>query len=203
MEVLEPVAVLLQENGKEPESPVVLAPGEDYSGAAPLVFEFSANVEDASNLRFEWNFAEDPEFKNTFMVRFDEVTQFTFKQSGKFYVRLQATRVDTGDELIPSEPFIIQIAESELKVPNAFSPNGDGINDVFKVSHKSLVKFKAVIFNIWGQKIYEWGLHNIDQGWDGTAHGKQVPEGVYYIMVEAMGADGVPYKHRGDVNILR
>lgn len=200
---LNPVATLLRENGKEPESPVVLAPGDEYAGAAPLEFEFSANMDNTSDIRFEWNFAEDPEFNSIFMVRFDEVTNFTFNHSGKFYIRLLATNTATGNELIPAAPFMIQIAESELKVPNAFSPNGDGINDVFKVTYKSLVKFKAVVFNIWGQKLYEWGLSDIDKGWDGSAGGRQVPEGVYYIMVEALGADGVKYNHKGDINILR
>lgn len=201
--VLQPVAVLLRENGKEPESPVELAPGEEYAGAAPLEFEFSAGVEEAGQLRFEWEFAEDAEFGSVFMTRFDEVTTYAFDRSGKFYVRLLATDVETGTDLEPSAPFAIQIAESELKIPNAFSPNGDGINDVFQVKYKSLVEFRAVVFNIWGQKLYQWGLEDIDRGWDGSAGGRQVPEGVYYIVVEALGADGVTYRHKGDINILR
>ena len=70
--------------------------------------------------------------------------------------------------------FMIRITESELKVPNAFSPNGDGVNDVFRVKHKSLVRFNAYVFNRWGQELYRWGLQNIDAGWDGTAHGKRM-----------------------------
>ena len=102
-----------------------------------------------------------------------------------------------------SETFTIIVSESELKIPNAFSPNDDGINDIFQVTYKSLVKFEATVFNRWGQKLYHWNLANIDEGWDGTAHGKQVPAGVYYIVVKALGADGVVYNHRGDINILR
>ena len=102
-----------------------------------------------------------------------------------------------------SESFIIRIAESELEVPNAFSPNGDGVNDVFRVKHKSLVRFNAYVFNRWGQQLYHWGLQNIDVGWDGTAHGGNVPEGVYFIVVEAEGADGVNYRIKSDINILR
>lgn len=47
------------------------------------------------------------------------------------------------------------------------------------------------------------GLTDIDKGWDGTSRGHQVPVGVYFIVVEARGADGVVYKHKGDINILR
>ena len=109
----------------------------------------------------------------------------------------------SSESTYESDSFIIRIAESKLEVPNAFSPNGDGVNDVFKVTHKSLIKFNAYIFNRWGQEMYRWGLNNIDVGWDGTSKGKQVPEGVYYIVIEAEGADKVVYRKKGDINVLR
>ena len=46
-------------------------------------------------------------------------------------------------------------------------------------------------------------LSNVDEGWDGTYHGKQVKDGVYFIMVKAVGSDGVEYTKRKDINILR
>ena len=176
-------------------------------GSAPLKFRFVANIESPSpTLRYEWNFASDEEFNNPISgsPRYEEETIFDFVTSGTFYVRLQVsdTKTEDGPTSI-SDVFIIQVPESELKIPNAFSPNGDGINDIFKVKYKSLVSFDAVVFNRWGQKLYQWGLSNIDKGWDGTSHGHQVPVGVYFIVVEARGADGVVYKHKGDINILR
>lgn len=200
---LDPVATLIQENGVVPDEPMQLHAGDEYTGSAPLEFLFSANIETPNpSLRFEWNFSEDAGFATLFLTRFDEETPYTFERSGRFFVRLQVTDTDTGNTDI-SEPFIIQIAESELKVPNAFSPNDDGINDIFKVSYKSLVKFEATVFNRWGQKLFHWGLANIDEGWNGEAHGKQVPAGVYFIVIKAVGADGIVYNHRGDINILR
>ena len=133
---------------------------------------------------------------------YESETIYSFAESGQFFVRLIVTDTEL-EETLTSDVFMIQIAESELKVPNAFSPNGDGVNDVFKVSHKSLVRFQAYIFNRWGQELYRWNLSHIDDGWDGTAHGRQVPEGVYFIVVEAEGADGVKYNIKGDINILR
>ena len=172
---LAPIAILIQENGAVPEEPIELQAGDDYTGAAPLEFQFSANVSNPTTfLRFEWNFSEDANFTTIFLTRFDEETVYTFDKSGRFYVRLLMTNMET-DNTDVSESFVIQIAESELKIPNAFSPNGDGINDVFKVTYKSLVKFEATVFNRWGQKMYHWGLVNIDDGWDGTAHGNKFP----------------------------
>lgn len=207
---ISPVAILLSENGTVTEEKVVVYPGDTYTGAAPLEFRFVWNdvtdSDDAQNddvhYRCEWNFARDPSFNDVFLTRFDAETIYSFQESGQFYIRLIITNVDT-EETETSDTFVIQIAESELKVPNAFSPNGDGVNDVFRVKHKSLVAFNAYVFNRWGQKLHSWGLSNIDAGWDGTVNGKSVADGVYFIVVEAKGADGVVYKIKSDINILR
>ena len=207
---MSPVAILLSENGAMPEESVSVYPGDMYTGAAPLEFRFlwkePAESEDSSDepadYRYEWNFSRDAAFNDIFLTRFDAETIYSFQESGVFYVRLITTDTETG-QTDSSDAFIIRIAESELKVPNAFSPNGDGVNDVFRVKHKSLVRFNAYVFNRWGQELYRWGLQNIDAGWDGMAHGKSVPEGVYFIVVEAEGADGVNYKIKSDINILR
>lgn len=200
MQDVAPVAVLLSENGQIPEEETVLQAGESYAGAAPLEFRFS--VDEDVNCRYEWNFARDAAFNDILLSRYESETIYSFAESGQFFVRLIVTDTEL-EETLTSDVFMIQIAESELKVPNAFSPNGDGVNDVFKVSHKSLVRFQAYIFNRWGQELYRWNLSHIDDGWDGTAHGRQVPEGVYFIVVEAEGADGVKYNIKGDINILR
>lgn len=200
---IKPEAVLLMENGLLPEEPVTLTPGDTYSGAAPLEFRFTANPPaESTSLRFEWQFTVNQEFDDIILTRFDEETTYRFEKTGVYYIRLLCTDVDT-EATFESDAFVIQITESMLKVPNAFSPNGDGINDVFRVQHKSLVRFNAAVFNRWGQELYRWNLSNIDEGWDGRANGKQIKDGVYFIIIEAEGADGVIYKHKGDINILR
>ena len=45
--------------------------------------------------------------------------------------------------------------------------------------------------------------NNPEEGWDGTSHGKAVKDGVYFIVVNAVGSDGIKYNHKGDINILR
>jgi gliding motility-associated-like protein len=98
----------------------------------------------------------------------------------------------------------VTISESKLEMPNAFSPNDDQQNDIYRAKkdkYKSIVEFHAYIFNRWGQKLYEWT--DITQGWDGTYHGSPVKEGVYFVLVKAKGADGREYNIRKDVNLLR
>ena len=88
-------------------------------------------------------------------------------------------------------------------MPNAFSPNGDGINDIYKPKdgYRNIEEFHAYIYNRWGQKLYEWT--DPATGWDGTYRGKPVKEGVYFCLVKAKGADSVVYNIKRDVNLLR
>ena len=88
-------------------------------------------------------------------------------------------------------------------MPNAFSPNGDGVNDIYKAkdNHRSIVEFHAYIFNRWGVQLFDWT--DINGGWDGTYKGSPVADGVYFCLVKAKGADGKTYNIRKDVNILR
>ena len=92
--------------------------------------------------------------------------------------------------------------ESKLIMPNTFTPNGDGHNDIYKAKeYHNLSEFRAYIFNRWGQKLYEWT--DPAEGWDGTYHGSEVKTGVYFVLVKARGTDDVIYNIRKDVNLLR
>ena len=111
----------------------------------------------------------------------------------------QAQEVADNDSVVSDSTVVLT---STLIMPNAFSPNHDTINDVYKVKeHQNIVEFRATIFNRWGQKLYEWS--NIEGGWDGTYRGKDVKQGTYFVLVKARGADGQTYTIRKDVNLLR
>jgi gliding motility-associated-like protein len=87
-------------------------------------------------------------------------------------------------------------------VPNAFSPNGDGRNDVFRphaVGYRSLKYFK--VFNRWGEEVYNG--NTLETGWDGTWGGKPGEIGVYFWeigFVDRFGKDGTT---KGDVTLIR
>ncbi len=176
---------------------------------APLVAHFAANPSDVGDYsaRYEWKIYEPGNEDSPLVHRFEEEIDYTFTTSGSFYVQLYATFVLGTDTIsYPEEgeadPFVVSISESKLEMPNAFSPNGDGYNDVYKAKegYQSIVSFKATIINRWGQKIYSWD--DPAGGWDGTWHGRTVKDGVYFVIVDAMGADGRHYKIRKDVNVL-
>ena len=110
----------------------------------------------------------------------------------------EADSLDESEEVADSTAQTV----SQLTMPNAFSPNGDGHNDTYKPkAAQNIVEFRAIIFNRWGQKLYEWD--DVDgEGWDGTFGGKRVKDGVYFINVRARGADGQTYTIKKDVNVL-
>ena len=91
---------------------------------------------------------------------------------------------------------------SHLEMPNAFSPNGDGVNDTYRPkNYQNITEFKAMIFNRWGQCLYTWT--DVAGEWDGTHKGKPVKDGVYFVRVTAKGGDGREYDIKKDVNLLR
>ena len=138
-------------------------------------------------------------------MRYDQDTEYEFLQSGTFSVELRVSFVQGTDTIAyeMDEPFSIAISESKLEVPNAFTPNGDGVNDVFRVKegYKSIVSFKAMVFDRWGKKLYEWT--DPAGGWDGRSAGHAVPDGGYYLNIQARGADGKHYNIKKVINVLR
>lgn len=178
----------------------------NYDGDAPFTATFEARPENTGGYTplYEWRFTRQGE-TSPFLIRYDENTEYTFAQSGTFSIELLVSFVQGTDTLTyeMDEPFSVTISESILEVPNAFTPNGDGINDVFKVKegYRSIVSFKAQVFSRWGKKLYEWT--DIEGGWDGRSGGGDAPDGGYYLHIEARGADGRKYNIKKVINLLR
>ena len=168
-------------------------------GSAPVEITFSAVVTDAA-IYHEWQYAADPQFDMIDMrVNAVESTR-VFNEYGTVYVRFVAGDASGDCEWI-SETYTVNIGESKLECPNAFSPGAsEGSNDEWKVSYKSIVSFDCHIFNRWGIEVAH--LTDPSQGWDGRHNGKLVKSGVFYYVIQAEGADGKRYKLSGDINII-
>lgn len=88
-----------------------------------------------------------------------------------------------------------------FEVPNVFTPNGDGQNDVFKVHAESIDEFHARIYNRWGRKVYEWT--DVNGYWDGTITGTEASPGIYYIIIKAKDRRGKEYSYEGFIHLLK
>lgn len=95
------------------------------------------------------------------------------------------------------------IIVNELAViPNVFSPDGDGINDVFFINNTCLNDYSLEIFNRWGMKIFETFLPA--GGWDGyTASGIPSPDGTYYYILKTISLTDKDYNKNGFISLLR
>ena len=168
-------------------------------GSAPVHIVFTGYPTDAVVYRV-WEMATDPDFENIILQYNQDEVDYTFNDAGTYYMRYRVANAAGTCEYY-GETYTITVSESELVCPNVFSPGStEGVNDVWKVSYKSLVEFHCWIFNRWGNLVCEFT--DPGGGWDGTYRGKLVDTGVYYYVVTALGSDGVKYKKRGDITIL-
>ena len=179
----------------------------EYSGSAPLKVRFTSNTENIGEYTplYEWRVFKDGKASSPYLVRYDADFDYEFRESGSSQITLQVSFVNGTDTILYEIPsnFSVEVSTSVLNVPNAFSPNGDGINDIFRVKqdYKSIVEFHGYIFSRNGKKLFEWT--DLAAGWDGRYHGSDVADGVYYVRIDAKGADGKRYNIKKAVNLLR
>ncbi len=87
-------------------------------------------------------------------------------------------------------------------VPVVFSPNGDGVNDLFTITGYNVDEVTGYIYNRWGELIYEWV--NVADGWDGSSFsGEPAREGTYFYVFTVRGQDEVIHEKTGSVTLVR
>lgn len=86
-------------------------------------------------------------------------------------------------------------------IPNAFTPNGNQLNEVFVPVGQYLYNYHLELYNQWGEKLFE--TEDCMQAWDGTYNGEKCPQGVYFYKFTARGADGKFYNRKGTINLLK
>jgi len=96
----------------------------------------------------------------------------------------------------------VQEILSNVFIPNAFSPNGDGNNDILYIHGLDpLQSFEFIVFNRWGQQV--WSTTTMANGWDGTTDGKPNPTGVYAYMIKVSNPDGSTETKSGNITLMR
>lgn len=88
-----------------------------------------------------------------------------------------------------------------LIVPNAFTPNGDGINDFFKIEQKMLQTIQIEIFDRWGNMVFR--SNDLSFRWDGSIGGQPLPEGTYVYQLKGTARDGQEVQKSGSITLLR
>jgi len=162
--------------------------------SAPLVVRFYGDESKGNNLAYEWDFGGDGR-------AFEMNPLHTYQLSGTYQNILHiVNEVSTCDDT--SEPQEVVVYQSELLVPNVFTPNGDGVNDEFKVAYRSLKTFQMDIFNRWGRKVFS--SSNPAKGWDGRIGNGEASPGVYFYVIDARGfIKEEKYKLHGTITLIR
>jgi len=88
-----------------------------------------------------------------------------------------------------------------IYVPNAFTPNHDGLNDIFRPVFTGYISVEVWIYDRWGQQIYHW--NTIDGGWDGTVNGHKVQEDTYVYLIKAESYTHKNFHQIGSVTVVR
>ena len=155
-----------------------LTDGNSYSGI--LEVAFYSNPTPAAKY-YQWSIYKSSE---RIVTRRDKDIRYAFSEPGSYRV---VGKVNNEYCTCDSMEKIINISESYLRVPNVFTPNGDGKNDEFRVAYRSIKEFHCWVYNRWGKLVYDWT--DPEKGWDGTINGRPAAEGAYFYVIRALGTD--------------
>jgi gliding motility-associated-like protein len=117
-----------------------------------------------------------------------------------YYVHTVGAGVSVGCTAIDSV-YIKVIKNSDIYVPNAFSPNGDGHDDYLYVRSNFVKSIYFAVYDRWGEKV--WETNNINTGWDGTYRGQPENNGVFGWYLDATLYNGKEVKDKGNVTLIR
>ena len=85
--------------------------------------------------------------------------------------------------------------------PSAFSPNGDGNNDIYRALGSGVKQFRLAVYNRWGEKVFE--SNNFSDGWDGYYKGVQQPMEVYVYTATVTFLNNKTRDYKGSITLIR
>jgi len=154
--------------------------------------QFAFNAYGANGNTYLWAFG-DGTTDTAFAV------QHTYAQAGEYTVTLvvqnEAGCVDTASRTLEVDPSL------DVFIPNTFTPNNDGANDVFRVYGKDVRSYTMRVYDRWGTKVFE-SLRGLPE-WDGVFQNLPLNTGVYVYVVTVHFANDAVKEMRGDVTLLR
>lgn len=166
------------------------------------------NLGDDTSLCLQGN----PLFLQNFYVDTALIIRSLTWSTGDTATTLKVVHPDTYSLTMKTEPIgcsttdVIEVKKDcYIDVPNAFTPNGDGVNDYFfprQYLSKHVTGFKMQVFNRWGEVVFE--TTNTDgRGWDGRYNNQDQPGGVYIYIIDVMIEGTKPEHYTGNVTLLR
>ncbi|MEM7571851.1 MAG: PKD domain-containing protein [Bacteroidota bacterium] len=170
--------------------------GFSFSPTMPSNLQRDVFFEDESLDAIAWQYDIGDQF-STPLRNFS----YTFRDTGMVAITQYVTHpsgcIDSLTQFIDIEPVIT------FHMPNAFSPNGDGLNDI--LFPKSFLfgyrDYRFTVWNRWGQRIF--ATNDPDEGWDGRFNGRDSPGGAYLWEAEIIGPRGKSFAYKGTATLIR
>lgn len=122
-------------------------------------------------------------------------TSRVFTEPGTYTLRISNACGSTRFNIL------INHCDQDPFLPSGFSPNGDGVNDVFRLRSPPVQEFLLEVFNRKGQRLFS--TTDMGSGWDGTSEGKEQPSGVYVWHLKVRLTSGREVQKTGDITLVR
>lgn len=169
-----------------------------FVGFTPLEVTFKNESE--HNTETAWNFQDG---SKAFLVKNNDPQKNVYTLPGT-YDPLIIVRNGFCEDSTRITITVKPVESIEFEVPNVFTPNKDGLNDIWKLNltknPQNLNIADVDIFNRWGEKIASFKKN---EGWDGSIGSSEAPDGVYFYIYYVEGLDGIPFKGQGFVSLYR
>lgn len=126
----------------------------------------------------------------------------TYNTIGSFSVTLIAKNGSNTDTLFA--PYLISVAECEenyVFIPNIFTPNEDGNNDILYVISPYIKEMYMIIYDRWGKKVFE--TNDIAVGWTGEIKGQKAEQGTYVYYIDVTFKNGEVRRIKGNFSLIR
>ncbi|MDR1726272.1 MAG: gliding motility-associated C-terminal domain-containing protein [Bacteroidales bacterium] len=133
-----------------------------------------------------------PNHNITFATMYATTTFYILISDGHDCLLLDSVTINV-DRVVCDKP--------NIHIPNVFTPNDDGKNDILYVTGEYIRKIKFMIFDRWGEKVFE--TTNINEGWDGRFRGQMCQNGVYFYRLEVECEAERTYSTSGDITLIR
>lgn len=164
---------------------------DTLSGAAPLPVSFTSSITNSN--AYQWNFGDGSTSNG--------INPTHIFSSGGLYTVVLSVEDQNGCTATYSEEINVT-DETGIFIPSAFTPDGDGLNDLFIIKGAGITNISTTIFNRWGQAINVFD--KINEGWNGQdANNQPEPEGIYGYFARISLTNGDTKKVRGSVLLLR
>jgi gliding motility-associated-like protein len=158
---------------------------------------------DLQNLFFQGNAAPDAQIEWYLnQIYFDQgkSTRIEFLEFGKNEV-LQIVSNGFCSDTVYKNVFVDH--EFDTFLPNAFTPNGDGTNDIWRFKGFGFEEYEAFIYNRWGELVCRYDQNSPITGWDGTYQGQKAQAGTYVVKLEIRDQRGEMHYYNNYITLLR